>query len=181
MESDSPIVFASDTDSAGRRALARAAQRGDLVRLVAGVYTSDVGTDRVRVVQRYLWVILGHEMPGALISDRSFADAGSGRDGVVFVVATRDRPLKLPGITVVPRAGAGPVDGDAPLLGGLWLAGEARGPRDNRGLSAGRALSSDWIGSPQSVVRMASTRSVTEPGGLLGNWTERSNWRCSTG
>jgi hypothetical protein len=32
---------------------------------------------------------------------------------------------------VVPRAGAGPVDGDAPLPRGLWLAGEARGLLDN--------------------------------------------------
>lgn len=58
-------------------------------------------------------------------------DGGSGRRGVVYVVSSRDRALWLPGITVMPRAGAGPVDGDSPLPGGIWIAGEARALLDN--------------------------------------------------
>jgi len=125
------VLFASDTDDAGRRALARAAARGELLRLTAGVYTSEVA-DPTGATLRHLWKIIAHAMPGAVITDRSIADGGIGSDGVVFVCSpTRERPLTLPGITVWPRRGPGAVDGDMQLPDGLWLASEARGLLDN--------------------------------------------------
>ncbi len=125
------VVFASDTDANGRRALARAAASGTLVRLTAGVYTTETA-DPAAAVHRHLWRILGHEIPGAVITDRSIDDGGVGTSGVVFVSAPgRDRPLALPGMLILPRRGPGPVDGDMRLPDGLWLAGEARGLLDN--------------------------------------------------
>jgi len=127
----SAVLFAADTDASGRRALARAAAKGELVRLTAGVYTTEVA-DPEGAVRRHLWRILAHEIPGAVITDRSIADGGIGSDGVVFLsVPNRSRPLTLPGMRVLPRRGPGPVEGDMALPDGLWIAGEARALLDN--------------------------------------------------
>jgi Fic family protein len=123
------LIFA---DSAvPRDRLARAATRGELVRLAQGIYTSEVRTSPETVVRRHIWEILAHEIPGAVITDLSVEDGGTGRHGVVYVVASRPRPLRLPGIVVLPRAGSGPVDGDSELPGGIWIAGDARALLDN--------------------------------------------------
>jgi hypothetical protein len=146
----SVVLFAADTDAAGRRALARDAARGKLVRLTAGVYTDEVA-DPAGAVRRHLWQILAHEIPGAVITDRSIADGGIGSNGVVHLsVPHRSRPLELPGMRVLPRRGPGPVEGDMPLPDGLWIAGEARGLLDN--LAPARRLAD---GTPRVLDRSA--------------------------
>jgi hypothetical protein len=126
---DSTLVFSDETSR--RDQLARAVARGELTRLGRGIYTTDTVTPPETVTSRQIWPILAHEVPGAVISDASVQDGGTGSHGVVYVVSSRRRPLHLPGIVVIPRPGAGPVDGDTPLPGGLWLAGEARAVLDN--------------------------------------------------
>lgn len=120
------LVFSSDTD---RRALARAQRRGELVRLAAGIYTSDTLRSPEVLVRQHLWTIIAHEMPGAVISDRSARDGGIGP--TIYVVAERARPLELPGARIVPRKGVGAQPGDMKLPGGLSFASEARALLDN--------------------------------------------------
>ena len=143
------VVFTSEQSPS---AVSRAASRGQLVRLAQGVYTGLVHLPPEQVVARHLWQIVAHEMPGAVIVDRS-AKAVGPVDGTLIVdYAARTRPLVLPGVTVRPRRGPGPVEGDMPFLEGLYLAGTARQLLDNldrsRG-SAARTLSDaeveDWI------------------------------------
>lgn len=126
---DSPLVFSDAASS--RVQLTRAVARGELVRLSRGIYTTDTSAPAEAVVRRHIWAILAHETPGAVITDASVEDGGTGRSGAVYVISSRERPLLLPGIAVMPRPGAGPVEGDTPLPGGLWLAGEPRAVLDN--------------------------------------------------
>ncbi|MEI2650861.1 MAG: hypothetical protein V9G12_01565 [Microthrixaceae bacterium] len=83
------------------------------------------------LARRYLWRIVAHVMPGAVIVDRSARDGGLGRDGTLYVVADRARPLVLPGITVFPRPGAPALPGDMSLPDGIHIAGEARSLLEN--------------------------------------------------
>jgi Fic/DOC family len=122
------LVYASETD---KDELYRARRRGDLVRLASGIYTGEVDTPSQDVVRVHLWEIVGHEMPGAVIVDRSVRDGGSGLNGTLYVVAKRRRALELPGVTVVPRAGVAALPGDMPLPYGLHLAGVPRGLLEN--------------------------------------------------
>lgn len=126
---DRPLIFADSTPT--RQRLSRALVRGDVVRLARGIYTTETTRAPDGVVRKYIWAILAHEMPGAVLTDRSVEDGGTGSSGVVYVVATRARALTLPGLTVLPRPGAGQVEGDIPLPGGIWIAGEARSLLDN--------------------------------------------------
>lgn len=122
------LVYASETD---KDELYRARKRGDLVRLASGVYTGEVDKPAEDVVRAHLWAIVGHEMPGAVIVDRSVRDGGSGINGTLYVVAKRRRALELPGVTVVPRAGADALPGDMEMPSGLHMASVPRGLLEN--------------------------------------------------
>lgn len=72
------IVFADQADSA---VLARAVQRGSLRRVATGVYTGRTALAGEDVVRRQLWRIVAHELPGAVIADRSVLAGGLPADG----------------------------------------------------------------------------------------------------
>jgi hypothetical protein len=123
-----PLVYARETD---KDELYRARRRGDVVRLASGIYTGEVDKPAEDVTRAHLWEIVGHEMPGAVIVDRSVRDGGSGINGTLYVVAKRRRALELPGVTVVPRTGAGALPGDMQMPSGLRMASVPRGLLEN--------------------------------------------------
>ncbi|MEX2288757.1 MAG: Fic family protein [Mycobacteriales bacterium] len=126
-------MFSGDADPA---VLSRAVGRGTLRRLASGIYTSVVDLEPERVVARHLWEIVSHEMPGAVLVDRT-AVSISPYDGAMHVDHPRTRPLELPGLRVLPRRGPGPVEGDAPFMQtSLYLSSPARQLLDN--LARGR-------------------------------------------
>lgn len=116
------IVF---TDEASRYALSKAAARGRIRRISRGIYTRSLD-ELARVVRRNLWAIVGHEFPGAVISDRCGRSHGLDELGQLTLVHARTRPLGLPGARLVPRKGQGPLEGDIPLPFGLWGASAER-------------------------------------------------------
>jgi len=149
--SEEQILYASDTDEAGRRVLARRAATGKLVRLYSGAYTADVDSPPQDTIRRNLWHIVGREFPGAVITDASIADPTGGTGHELFVVANRRRSLALPGMTIKPRVGQGHIDLDVSLPDGLWLASEPRALLDNlvqsRPNATGRrrTLGQEWV------------------------------------
>ena len=70
---DKTIVFAADLPAA---TISVRARRGELARLAAGVYTTDVTADSADVVAREWHTIAGHMFPDAVISDRSAVTGG---------------------------------------------------------------------------------------------------------
>jgi Fic/DOC family len=123
-----PVLF---TDEVDRREASRAVGLGRLLRLAPGVYSGEVNSSTEDIVRRHLWQIVAHEMPGAVIADRSARDGGVATDGALYVVSPRTRPLELPGVTVLPRRGAPAQPGDMKLPDDLYMSGEARALLDN--------------------------------------------------
>jgi len=151
---DTTIVFASDVPPA---TIAGRVRRGELARLAAGVYTSDVTSDPGAVTAREWPVIAGGLLAGAVITDRS-AVTGGPVDGVLYLARDgRARDVQLPGLRVTARPGAGPLDGDIPLPGGLYQA------------SKGRALAENARPSRSRADRARRTLDTAE----LGDWVDR--------
>jgi hypothetical protein len=121
------IVVSGDADPA---VLSRAVQRGTLRRLATGVYTGLVHVQPEQVVATHLWTIVGHQLPGAVVVDRSARAAGA-VNGLLVLDHPRSRPLELPGVTVLPRSGPGEVNGDMPFMNHLYLSSTARQLLDN--------------------------------------------------
>ncbi len=120
------IVFATVNN---RAALSKAARDGRIVRLARGVYSGRPAGREAEIV-RHNWLhILAHEFPGAVITDRS-ARRGIPEDGLLTIVHSRRRPVELPGLTILPRAGIGALAGDH-ARDDVWNASEPRGLLEN--------------------------------------------------
>jgi hypothetical protein len=151
---DMALVFAADTPAA---TISDRVRRGQLVRLATGIYTDDVTSDPAEVVAREWHAIAGRMFPRAVITDRS-ATTGGPVEGVLYLSHDgRARMAELPGMTVTARTGAGPLDGDIALPGGLYQAGK------------GRALAENTRPSRSRGGRLRRTLDPAE----LGDWVDR--------
>lgn len=151
---DTTVVFAGDIPAA---TISDRVRRGRLVRLATGVYTTDTRSDPAAVVVREWHVIVGRMFPSAVITDRSAITGGSVEGALYLSHEGRGREAELPGVTVLARAGAGPLDGDVPLPGGLYQA------------SKGRALAENTRPSRSRGDRIRRTLDWAE----LGDWIDR--------
>lgn len=125
---DNEIVFAGEMPS---QTISDRVRRGDLHPLARGIYTTDTARSSEAVVARHWHTIVGHEFPDAVITDRSVFTGGK-VDGYLYLSRDgRPRELALPGLDVLARRGAGPLDGDLQLPGGLWQASRARALAEN--------------------------------------------------
>jgi fido (protein-threonine AMPylation protein) len=120
-----PEIFIPDD----ARWASRAAARGDIRRLARGLYTTNLEEPAEQLLRRHWYDVAALYFPGAVIVDRSAALSGPAADGSLFLDSGPDianpRPVRLPGLTLRPRAGPGPVAGDMEFAS-LWMAGSAR-------------------------------------------------------
>ncbi|HZN95506.1 MAG TPA: hypothetical protein VFB81_22495, partial [Myxococcales bacterium] len=98
----SPLHF---TDEDQKWTLSRDVQAGRARRLAHGIYSSDLSTPPEVLFRRHWLQVLAHACPGAIIADRSAQLAAPSKEGFLFVIHSRMRPLELPGLVIVPRPG----------------------------------------------------------------------------
>jgi hypothetical protein len=151
------ILISDDTDPTAARQVRRLAAVGRLRRLYAGVYTSNLDSPLEAVVLRHWRTIVGHLLPGGVISHRSAFD-GKPHDGHLVITRGRTRrDLDLPGLTVhvVPGPGplAGPPANDVPY-GALYLSSDPRRHLEN--LTRGRGWPDRVL--PQQAVEASLDR-----------------------
>lgn len=137
------LIFATEKDLAAARRVRRLAAEGRLRRLYAGVYTSSTERPLEAVVLRHWQAIVGHLLPGGVLSHRSAFD-GKPHDGkLVLTRGKTRRSIKLPGLTIEVIPGPGPrltppvIDAS---YGSLYLASDPRRYLEN--LTRGRGWSS---------------------------------------
>jgi hypothetical protein len=126
---DMPEAFVSST--AMTRAVSRAVKAGRLRRLASRLYTRNLADPPEAVIRRNLWTIVAGYFPGALIADRTALENAPAADGSVCLIAQRGKPVVLPGVTLRPRRGKGPLPSDKPFIAGLHLASTARAYLEN--------------------------------------------------
>jgi len=105
-----PEAFVSDT--AISREVSRAVKAGKLRKLASRLYTRNLTDQPEAVVGRNLWNIVGGYFPGALIADRTALENAPAKDGSICLVSESGQDIKLPGHTLRPRRGIGPLSSD---------------------------------------------------------------------
>lgn len=112
----------------------RAAARGEIRRLARGLYTPNLDEPAEQLVRRRWYDAAALYYPNAVIADRSAVLAGPAPDGSLFLdVGPRPvnpRPIMLPGLTLRPRNGPGPVERDTQFVE-LYMSSPARTMLDN--------------------------------------------------
>jgi hypothetical protein len=135
LEAAREVFFTSETTS---RAIRSLLQAGQVRQLGPRLYTKNLTDPEREVVRRNLWEIVPGYFPGALLADRTGFETLPTDDGFLFLTARGWRNIELPGLTLAPRPGPGPVDGDTPFIGGLHLPSEARRLLENLRVSRPR-------------------------------------------
>jgi len=140
---DRPVLPMADIFSVEqglRSGASKAVGRGQLRRIVQGVYTRDLTTSEEVLVRTRLHEVVAAARPGALIADRSAMLGGRlTGDNLLFIVHHRQLDLALPGdIVVRSRVGVGPLPSDISLPHGLSMSGEARCALENMVASRSR-------------------------------------------
>ena len=151
------LIPVDEADPAAARRIRRLAADGRLRRLHAGVYTSNLDAPLESIVLRHWQPILGHLLPGGVISHRSAFD-GKPHEGVLSITRGKTRrTLKLPGLTIHVLPGAGAYQAttarDTPY-GALFLASDPRRFLEN--LTRGRGWSARVV--PQQELEGALDR-----------------------
>ena len=163
---EQPEVFLSTTDTS--RAVSAAVKAGRARKIGPRLYTKTTDSPPEDVARRNWQRIAAAYFPSAVVVDRSAFEAKPSADGSLFLDAgpayTSRRPLRLPGLTLWPRRGSGPVDGDMPFMESLHFSGPARKFLDNlrpsrsRGKQVPRTLSRVEI--EDELIRVAALRGV---------------------
>ncbi len=130
---EQPEVFPTTTETSP--AVQRAVADGRARKVAGRLYTRNVSEPLDRVVRRNWSRVAAHHFPEAVIVNRSAIEAQPSADGSLFLDAgpeyARRRPVRLPGLTLLPRRGPGPVSGDMPHLEGLHFSSRPRAFLDN--------------------------------------------------
>ena len=124
-----PEVFLSD--SQGSAAASRMVRAGTARKIGPRLYTRSVTDDPRAVVARNLWPIVALLAPGAVVSHRTAFENRAAPDGSVFLSGPYPRRVALPGATIRQVRGGGPVAGDLPYMGTLFLASRPRAFLEN--------------------------------------------------
>lgn len=127
---DEPEVFRPADPATASRAV----RRGELRRLSRGLYTTNFDEPAEQLLRRRWIDVAALYFPEAVIVDRSAVEGRPASDASLFLDSGPDRrhpkPVELPGLTLKPRPGPGPLGGDMPF-GPLHRSGEARTALDN--------------------------------------------------
>ncbi len=124
-----PEAFISDKHVT--RTVSRAVKAGKLRKLASRLYTRNMADPPEAIVGRNLWNIVAGYFPGALVADRTALENAPASDGSICLITARGRDIPLPGITLRPRRGPGPLPTDRPFLRGLYLSSTARAYLEN--------------------------------------------------
>lgn len=124
-----PEAFVSDRHIA--RTVSREVKTGKLRKLASRLYTLNMADPPEAIVARNLWNIVAGYFPGALVADRTALENAPASDGSVCLITARGQDITLPGLTLRPRRGSGPLPTDRPFLGELYLSSTARAYLEN--------------------------------------------------
>lgn len=120
-----PEVFRSHTEISSQ--VSRAVDAGRIRKIGPNLYTNNTADDVRTVVQRNRWQIVSLLYPDTVVSYRTAVEGRPAEDGTVFLTGSYNKlDDSLPGLTISLRKGPGPLEGDRPFVGDLWIASRAR-------------------------------------------------------
>ncbi|MDR1622363.1 MAG: Fic family protein [Synergistaceae bacterium] len=129
-------VFLSDTKSAGK--VYRLKKQGLIRNITGKLYTSNLKDTIENITDRRLWEIVGLLFPGAVIADRTAIEMKPTKNGEIFVIASKTRPISFGKFTVCPRRGVPALENDIPFMGNMFLMSEPRKYLENMRNRRGR-------------------------------------------
>ncbi len=129
MAKNFPEVFVSNAEIASQ--VYKELKKGQLRKLASRVYTTNLKESAELLIKRHLWLIVKELFPDAIIVDRTALEHRPASDGSIFIVSKKTRAVFLPGISIHPRAGHGPLKEDRLFIEKLYLSCPPRAYLEN--------------------------------------------------
>jgi fido (protein-threonine AMPylation protein) len=124
-----PEVFVSNKTLASK--VSKELKRGVLRKLGSRVYTTNLTEAKELLIKRHAWFIVRELFPESVIVDRTALEHRPTADGSVFIISKKKRAVLLPGLSIYPRKGHGPLEDDKPFMEKLYLSSTARAYLEN--------------------------------------------------
>ncbi len=128
------VLFGS-ADKKISRQISKLHGLGKIRKIGPRLYTSNLTDQNEVIIRRNIFEILKNLYPGAMISHRSAFEFEPTGAGHIFLTYKYTKKVEFPGITIRFLEGPGPVEGDHPFSGGLYISQQARAFLENLQLS----------------------------------------------
>lgn len=143
-----PEVFVSS--SATTKQVSRLVTGGKARKIGPRLYTSNLTDAPADIVFRNRWRVVELLVPNTVVGYRTAFEGHPAPDGSVYVVGPSRRTIGVPGLHIHVLRGPGPLEGDQPFLGSLYLASRPRALMESLTLTrerkyASRAVSRERI------------------------------------
>lgn len=124
------IAFSSSDWSISKK-INKLEKEGRLKKIAPRIYSSNLTEDPESIIRRNLFQILAHLYPEAVLSHRSAFEFKPTSTGTIFLTYTYTKKIQLPGLTISFLKGQGPIYGDNPIAGQLFVSQQERALLEN--------------------------------------------------
>ena len=141
---------------------------GKIRKIAPRLYSSNLIDPIEDIVRRNVFPIIGRLFPGAVLSHRSAFEFKPTKEHHIFLTYSYSRNIELQGITLRFVKGSGPISGDNPFIGELYVAQKERAYLENlqparKTEGATKCLSlSDLEGKLEQVIRVNGEKGINE-------------------
>jgi len=124
------VIFSSSDKNLSKQ-ISKLEKAGEIRKIAPRIYTSNFIDEPEVIISKNIFTILGKLYPNSVLSHRSALEFKPTSAGHIFVTYTYTKKIKLPGITIRFMKGNGPIDGDNPFSGELFVSQQARAFLEN--------------------------------------------------
>ena len=124
------VIFGSSNSTISKK-ISKLEKNGEIKKISPRVYTSNLIDSDEDIIRRNIFSILGQLYPGAVLSHRSAFEFKPTSTGKLFVTYKYTKKIKLPGVEINFLEGNGPIDGDNPMSGELYVSQQGRAFLEN--------------------------------------------------
>jgi fido (protein-threonine AMPylation protein) len=159
------VVFSS-SDTSQSRQIARLQKERKLRKIAPRIYTPNFEESPETIIRRNLFTILGRLYPDAVLSHRSAFEFKPTTAGHLFLTYTYTKKTNLPGVVLRLMEGPGPIEGDNPLSGELFVSQMERALLENMEVSRQPRSESKTLTLPEIEDRLENVIRVKGEEGL---------------
>ncbi len=114
------LIYSSNDPNISRQITAFE-KKGIVKKISPRIYTTNLTESSESIIQRNIFQIIANLYPGAVLSHRSAFEYKPTETGNIFLTYTYTKKIKLPGIILNFLQGIGPIEGDNPFAGNLFV------------------------------------------------------------
>ena len=147
------IIFSSSDKSLSKQ-ISKLEKAGQIKKIAPRIYTSNFIDQPEEIITKNIFTILGTLYPNSVLSHRSALEFKPTSQGHVFVTYTYTKKIKLPGITIRFMEGNGPIEGDNPFIGELFVSQQERAFLENLQVSRQPGPKSKTVTLPEIEAKL---------------------------